>query len=195
MLEFLNHIDTQIFLFLNQFHTPFFDELMHFVSKSYILMSLILSFVITISIYFFKKKSWLIIFAILLNFGLTDSISSKVFKPGFKRLRPCKEQSIKAQVHTYGKCYGGKYGFVSSHAANTMGLAILLTFLFRHKLWWISIFYPFSVLTSYSRIYLGKHYPFDLLGGWILALMTSILVFYGLKKTYYALWKKHFPYL
>jgi undecaprenyl-diphosphatase len=194
MLDFLNQIDTNLFLFLNQFHTPLFDEIMHFISKSYLLMSLILSFVFTISIYYYKKRSWLIILAILFNFGLTDMISARVFKPTFKRLRPCKEEVIKPLVHTYGNCYGGKYGFVSSHAANTMGLAILLTYLFSHKLWWISIFYPFSVLVSFSRIYLGKHYPFDLIGGWILAALTSLLVIFLFKKIYHALWKKHFPY-
>jgi len=194
MLDLLLELDRDIFLYLNQLHTPLYDEIMHFLSKSVILMSLILSFVITISVYVFKKKSWIVIIAILINFGLTDAISSRIFKPGFKRLRPCKVELLKPIIHTYGKCYGGKYGFVSSHAANTMGLGLLLTLLFNFKYWWISVFIPYSVIVSYSRIYLGKHYPLDILGGWALALVTSLVVFYLFRKIYFRLWKTRFPY-
>lgn len=190
MLELILSLDTDLLLFLNQFHTPFFDEVMHFLSKSVFLMSALLAFILTILIYGFKNKSWLFILFIFINFGLTDAISSKVFKPGFKRLRPCKEQVLKPIVHTYGNCYGGDYGFVSSHAANTMGIAILLALFLKSRFWWITIFYPYSVVVSFSRIYLGKHYPLDILGGWLLALGCSLLCYFIVKKISLLYWKK-----
>lgn len=192
MLQFILDLDTDLFLFLNQFNTPLFDELMHALSKSIVLMSLILALIMTLLIYSYQKKSWLFILFIIINFGMTDAISSRVFKPTFKRLRPCKIEILKPIIHTYGNCYGGKYGFVSSHAANTLGIAILLALFLKKKFWWITIFYPYSFIVSYSRIYLGKHYPLDLLGGWVLALICSLLSFWLFKKTYQSLWKTHF---
>lgn len=100
---------------------------------------------------------------------LSDQLSSAVLKNSVMRLRPCHDPAIAPEVHlVYGYC-GGMYGFVSSHAANAFALTSFCTFLFRKKymrLQWL--LFGWAVVVSYSRIYLGAHFPGDVLCGGLL---------------------------
>src|SRR5690554_6303097 len=97
---------------------------------------------------------------------LCDQISTNIFKEGFERLRPSHEPSIQELVNLVNGKRGGKFGFVSSHATNSFGLAVFSLLLFRYR--WYSLFILFwAALNSYSRIYMGVHYPGDILGGLI----------------------------
>lgn len=183
MLEYLNHIDTQIFLFLNAINHPVIDEIMLFLSYSMIPIIIILLVTTFFGHRYFHKKVFLLLFLALISFGLTDSVSSRIFKPSFKRLRPCHAKELRPVVHTAGKkCWGGKYGFVSSHAANTFGIAFFLWLVFRRKNKYFFLLIPYAGLVSYSRVYLAKHYPFDILAGGILGLFFGVLC--------YLIWKK-----
>ena len=117
-----------------------------------------------------------------LLFLIGDQSSVKLFKDVFERLRPCHNPEITDLVHTlYGKC-GGQYGFVSSHATNSFALAIFSGFLLKSKYKYIlPLMLLWAALVSYSRIYVGVHYPADILGGMILGSIVGILVFWLMK--------------
>lgn len=179
MLEFLKFWDTKIFLFLNGLHSPVIDPVMIFVSDSYIPILLLLLLVSTFGFLKMKKKFVMALFCAMIAFGFSDGFSSRIFKPGFKRLRPCKEPQIQSQVYLGGKsnCYGGKYGFFSSHAANSFAFATFFWLLFKGLSKTFIWLFPYASLVSYSRIYLAKHYPLDILAGAVFGLLCGLIAF------------------
>ena len=119
MINYLDQIDTSIFLFLNSLNLPFLDPIMVAISYNKMLFAVLLFSILVYGYSIFKKKIFLAFFFCIIGFGLSDSISSKGFKDNIKRLRPCHNKVLRGNVHTAGrKCFGGKYGFVSSHASS-----------------------------------------------------------------------------
>ncbi len=178
MLEILKNLDTNLFLFLNGIHSPFWDTIMWHISGKLEWIPLY-AFLIYLIIKEYKMKAIWIILAVILVIVLTDQVFVKLFKFQFERLRPCHNPEIKDLVHKVNDKCGGQFGFVSSHASNSFGLAMFLTFLFRKKLFGILIFF-WAALVSYSRIYLGVHYPGDIIGGALLGIFIGWLVYLGL---------------
>ncbi|NJK94870.1 MAG: phosphatase PAP2 family protein, partial [Bacteroidales bacterium] len=121
-----------------------------------------------------KKKVWLSLLIIALMVIATDQVSVFI-KDTVQRLRPCHDMAIQSLVHTVHGC-GGKFGFVSSHAANSFGVAMFFTMFFSHR--WVGVMLMiWALIVSYSRIYLGVHYPGDVLGGALLGMIIGALFF------------------
>jgi undecaprenyl-diphosphatase len=98
-------------------------------------------------------------------------------KPFFKRLRPSRDPALKELVHTVNGYKNGKYGFASRHAANTMGIAFFFWLLFANRYRWIWILFIWATVVSYSRIYLGVHFPGDILVGMLIGILSGYFCF------------------
>ena len=100
----------------------------------------------------------------------------KVFKNNFERLRPCHEASLADIIHTVRDKCGGHYGFISSHASNSFALAVFLSGFIRRRYRYFPLFILiWASVVSYSRIYLGVHYPFDVIVGAIFGSLLGYL--------------------
>jgi undecaprenyl-diphosphatase len=174
----LQHLDQQLFLFLNSHNSPFWDTVMYTISGRVIWAPLYLAILLYLG-FKYKRKFLIIIPFIIIAVTLADQVSVQLFKNIFMRLRPCHEPSLAGMVHLVkGEC-GGLYGFVSSHASNSFNVA-LLSLMFIKKRWYtISIIIWASVI-GYSRIYLGVHYPGDVVCG----SMVGAFIGWGVYKLY-----------
>lgn len=175
MLDYLEKIDQKLFLFLNSFHNSFFDSVMYWISDTKIWIPFY-ALIVGLLIWKFKWKSVFIIIAIALLITATDQFTASFMKPFFERLRPCHDPDIQPFVHIVKRC-GGKFGFASSHAANTFGFAIfvwlILKNIFKHS-WLLFIW---ALIISYSRIYLGVHFPGDVLTGILVGVVFGYLMY------------------
>jgi undecaprenyl-diphosphatase len=174
----LQHLDQQLFLFLNSHNSPFWDTVMYALSGRVIWAPLYLAILLYLG-FKYKRKFLIIIPFIIIAVTLADQVSVQLFKNIFMRLRPCHEPSLAGMVHLVkGEC-GGLYGFVSSHASNSFNVAFLSLMFIKKRWYTISIIIWASVI-GYSRIYLGVHYPGDVFCG----SMVGAFIGWGLYKLY-----------
>jgi undecaprenyl-diphosphatase len=186
MIEFLTHWDTQLFIFLNGIHSPFWDTIMWWISgtKSWIPLYLV---IIAVIIYQKRKKAILVLLFIALLIFLSDQLSVHLFKNVVQRLRPCHAADLQDIVPLVKNKCGGKFGFVSSHASNTFAIATFLVLLFKNRIFGVFIFI-WAAIVSYSRIYLGVHFPLDIICGGLFGFILGFFVF----KAYFFTEKKVF---
>jgi undecaprenyl-diphosphatase len=176
MLEYLIELDKQLFLFLNSLHSPFWDTVMWHISGKYQWVPFY-AFILYMIIRKYKMRTFYVIVFVTLLITMADQSSVKLFKFVFERPRPCHDDALQGLVHIVnGKC-GGPYGFVSSHASNVFALAMFTALIIR-KRWFIYLMFFFASIVSYSRIYLGVHYPGDIIGGAILGVICGLITFY-----------------
>ncbi|MCD6090838.1 MAG: phosphatase PAP2 family protein [Bacteroidales bacterium] len=175
MLDFLNDLDINVFLFLNSLHDPFFDVLMWGFSDKLIWIPLYLYLIYLIV----RKYGWesiTILLSLTILIALSDQISVLI-KENVERFRPSHNPDIKEQVRTLNGYMGGNYGFVSSHAANSWALVYFLYKFLNLRFTLLGpILIIWAILVSYSRIYLGVHYPCDILGGALLGIVLSWII-------------------
>jgi undecaprenyl-diphosphatase len=172
----LEKIDQQLFLFLNSFHSTFWDEVMSIISGTTTWIPLYLAILIYLGVKL-KRKFLVLFLAIAIAVTLSDQVSVLI-KNSVHRLRPCHEKSL-GMVHLVNGNCGGKYGFVSSHASNSFMVAMLCLLLIR-KRWFTYSMILWALIIGYSRIYLGVHYPGDVICGSIL----GILIGWGIYKLF-----------
>jgi len=174
MWDWIIHIDKELFLILNGMHHPFFDSFFSlFGSKEYwVPFYLVLLFTI---IKQYRAQAILIIFALIITITLSDQFSS-LLKINIGRLRPTHDPSLEGWVHHTFVGLGGNFGFVSAHAANAFALTVFLTKLSGEKS--IAILMTiWALLTAYSRIYVGVHFPLDVICGGIMGALLGWSVF------------------
>jgi undecaprenyl-diphosphatase len=164
MIEKLIDIDREIFIYLNSLHSPGLDQVMFTLTNTWAWIPMYLLLLYWI-VKYYQSDSWIFILAIGVTILLADRITSGLMKPFFLRLRPTHDPLLNGIVHTVNGYVGGKYGFASSHAANTTGVAVFVFLVLKdmpRPIWWIFIWAAFI---AYTRLYLGVHYLGDLLAG------------------------------
>ncbi|WP_420146572.1 phosphatase PAP2 family protein [Spirosoma sp.] len=173
MLQTLNKLDTDLFLWLNSFYAPWLDTLMIWVTErnTWIPFYAIL---IGWAIYRFRKQAIGLLLTIVAAVALGDQLTSSVLKPLTQRLRPCHVLALQKLIHPVMEC-GGQYGFASSHASTTFALAASLWLLLGKQYAWPKWVFLWAALVSYSRIYVAAHYPFDVLVGALLGILSALL--------------------
>lgn len=165
MIEFLNRLDTDIFLAINGPHSTFFDTFMVLFTGRFIWIPMY----VTVAWVLFYYRRWpaaLTYLAMLaLAILLTDQTCATLIRPVVERLRPSNISSVISHLtYIVGDYRGGNYGFPSCHAANSFALAVFISLFVRR--WRFSvIILAWALVNSYSRIYLGVHYPGDLIVG------------------------------
>ena len=160
------HLDKELFKLINgQWTNSFFDWLAPWLRNSTLWVPLYLFLFVLLVINFKKQGFWIFVFAII-TVTITDQVSSKIFKPYFGRLRPCNDPDMAAVIRYFLHYRPGNGSFTSSHAANHFGLAMFLyATLKRHFGNWMWLFFVWAFVIGYAQVYIGVHYPFDILGG------------------------------
>jgi len=171
MLETIKSIDETLFLFLNAQHNSFFDPLMWLFSEKLFWGPLYVWFLWLLHKRY-PKQYWTVLIAIVLMIVVSDQLCN-LAKDNVMRLRPSQELHLYSMVHILNDYRGGTYGFYSGHSSNAFAVAFfMITIIADRRKYIIPISITYAILTAYSRIYLGVHYPGDVLIG---AIMGSLL--------------------
>lgn len=170
-METIKYWDEQLFLYLNGQHQDWLDPIVFALTGKLIWVPLY-AFFIYLIIKHYKKSSVWVLAGIGLAILMADQTASGFMKPFFERLRPCHDPRFEDLMYNFGGC-GGMYGFVSSHAANTFALAIYLSLTFRNRIKGFGWLFLWAAVISFTRIYLGVHYPLDILIGALVGLLAG----------------------
>ena len=168
--------DTDLLLYINHCNNALLDDMMIRFSNTWTWSLLLLVVIFLVLRNRPLKEALFILLGIGLCVLFADQISSTLIKPWVARFRPTHDPEIMFQVrHIAGRM--GQYGFVSSHAANTFAIATFLSLVFRHRVTTICLIIWASIV-GFSRIYLGVHFPLDVLCGGFLGVLIGLFVYY-----------------
>jgi undecaprenyl-diphosphatase len=185
-VEELLELDKRLLLFLNGWNSPFFDSVMLTLTETFVWTPLYATLIYLVIKIYGKSSIWILL-GVALTILLCDRITSGFMKPFFARLRPSHEPSLEGLLHLVNDYRGGLYGFASSHAADTFGVAMFVWLSLKKYYRWIWVVFVWAALMTYTRIYLGVHYPTDILVG---ALIGMTLGWLSLKGSFYV-WNKN----
>ena len=181
MFEEILKLDSKLLIYLNNLGVPRFDTFWLSLSK---IEANILMYLFLICLFFYIQKPRLkflnvlyLIFVIAIMITITDQ-GANLFKDSFQRLRPCFDETVRDSIRLVKDNCGGKYGFFSAHASNSFSLAIFFGLLFRDRIRYvILITLVYASFISYSRIYLGVHFPIDIIFGGLFGLLIGFSVY------------------
>lgn len=186
-------MDTEVLLAINGWHAPWADTVMWIISAKTTWIPLYL-LLVGLLVWRYRKPAptsvkWLhkvpvcvvMIVAIVAAVGLADFIASGILKQWVARPRPSRVPELEGVLHLVNGYKSGRYGFVSSHAANTMAVALLFSLIWRNRIATIGLML-WVAANCYSRMYLGVHYPLDILGGLMVGTAVAIVACWVLKR-------------
>ena len=181
MIEEILKLDSKLLIFLNNLGVPRFDTFWISLSK---IEANILMYLFLICLFFYIQKPrpkfsniLYLIFIIAIMITITDQ-GANLFKDSFQRLRPCYDETIKDSIRLVKDNCGGKYGFFSAHASNSFSLATFFGLLFMNRIRYIILItLVYASFISYSRIYLGVHFPIDIICGSLFGLFIGFSVY------------------
>lgn len=184
MFDKLELLDRELFLTINGFHAPMFDNLMYYVSQIWVFAPVFFYWLYLVYNKTGAKKLLILLGFFVLLIVLTDQTSNQI-KHAVKRYRPTHNLEIQSKVHIVNEYRGGTYGFFSGHATNSFGVAMILFLLFNKKsIVFRYSFFLWAALTAYSRMYLGVHYPSDIFVGTLVGLFWGYIVYQLIQYTF-----------
>jgi len=172
-LDTIKKWDQWLFVQINSgMNNSFFDAVMPFLRNSLNWAPLYLFLVVLVTLNF-KSKGWWWVLFLLATVSITDMVGARILKQGFERLRPCNDPDMIMRVRLLIDHCAGGFSFTSNHAANHFGVAMFFFITFRHvwKYAWIGFVWAGAI--SFAQIYVGVHYPGDILGGTALGLVVG----------------------
>ncbi len=187
MIDWLIELDKKLFLLIhNGMSNSFFDFIMPWIRNKYFWIPIYIVFIL-LMIYYFRKKSWLVILSAFAVVGIADFISSGILKPMFHRLRPFHNPDLISHIHQVIS-FGSGFSFVSSHAANHYALAVFIGIIFKEKINWLfPVLLCWATLICFAQVYVAYHYPADIVAGSVVGIIpatfAAYIVNYWLKKS------------
>lgn len=178
MIEFLSNIDARLLLAINGFHTPALDQFMFLLSAKLVWVPFyILLIIISIHRYGWRGGMFIVL-GIALAVTIADQTCGSLIRPLIERMRPSNPNNpLSSMVHLVNNYHGGRYGFPSCHAANTVAVATFLSLVYRRRRLIIGSLVLWTAMNCYSRMYLGVHYPGDILVGAIIGYIVGYAIY------------------
>ena len=177
MFDYLVGLDSEVFLWLHSPHTPFWDYFMLAVTGKVIWGGMYIAILYALWRTYGLKIALIVLIATALAVLFSDQLTASFIRPSIARLRPSHpENPISDYVNLVNGYRGGPYGFPSSHASNTFAVATLLSLVFRNIRFTVAIFI-WALINCYSRVYLGVHYPGDLIVGAIIGFIIGLFLY------------------
>lgn len=168
--------DRELLVNINSLNTPFWDNIMWWISDRFVWIPLYLSLVFFL-VKVKRKDAIIAVLAVGLCVLIADQVASGFCKPFFERLRPTHDPQLKDILHVVNDYRSSMYGFCSSHASNTFGIATLTCLLFRNR-WYAALIFSWAILNCYSRMYLGVHFPLDIICGALVGVAAGYISYY-----------------
>lgn len=170
--------DRAAFLAVNGAHNATADQWMGMLSEPLVWAPLYVFFLILVKWRWGWRGLWLSLPVIALMILCSDTGSVALFKNTVQRLRPCHAPDLQGLVHLVDGHCGGRYGFISSHASNHFAVAVFMIGALRRRPWWVvPVLLAWAGVVAYSRIYLGVHYPGDVIVGAIYGSLVGSLAY------------------